>query len=71
MHDFRDFPPPYSTSMALSHDARIELALAEIGAENAPNYSYYAKKHELVLNTLSRCYKGITTSRKEATFEHC
>ena len=53
MHDFRDFPPSYSTSMALSHDARIELALAEIGEETAPNYAHYARKHELVLSTLS------------------
>jgi hypothetical protein len=70
MHDFRDFPPSYSTSMALSHDARIELALAEIGAENAPNYSHYAKKHELVPSTLSRRHRGITTSRNEASSEH-
>jgi hypothetical protein len=56
--------------MALSHDARIALALAEIESENALNYAYYAGKHELVLSTLSRRYKGITTLRKEATSEH-
>jgi hypothetical protein len=70
MHDFRDFPPSYSTSMALSHGARIALALAEIGAENAPNYAHYARKHELVPSTLSRRHRGITTSRKEAISEH-
>ena len=56
--------------MALSHDARIELALAEIGEETAPNYAYYARKHELVPSTLSRRYRGITTLRKEAISEH-
>jgi hypothetical protein len=40
--------------MALSHDARIALALAEIGSETAHNYAYYARKHELVPSTLSR-----------------
>jgi hypothetical protein len=70
MHDFRDFPPPHSTSMALSHDARIALALAEIGAENAPNYAEYARKHELVPSTLSWHHRGITTSRKEAISEY-
>jgi len=56
--------------MALSHDARIALALAEIGAENAPNYAEYVRKHELVPSTLSRRHRGITTSRKEAISEH-
>ena len=56
--------------MALSHDARIALALAEIGSENAPNYAYYARKHELVPSTLSRHYRGKTTSRNKATSEH-
>jgi len=56
--------------MALSHDARIALALAEIGSENAPNYAHYARKHELVPSTLSRRHRGKTTSRKEATSEH-
>jgi hypothetical protein len=70
MHDFPDSPSSYSTPMALSHDARIELALAEIGEETAPNYSYYARKHELVPSTLSRRHRGITTSRQEAISEH-
>jgi hypothetical protein len=56
--------------MALSHNARIVLALAEIGSENAPNYAYYARKHELVPSTLSKHYKSKTTLRKEATSEH-
>jgi hypothetical protein len=56
--------------MALSHDARIALALAEIGLENKPNYAEYARKHELVPSTLSKRHKGITTLRKEATSEH-
>jgi len=50
---FPIFPPPIQPPMALSHDARIELALAEIGEETAPNYAYYARKHELVPSTLS------------------
>jgi hypothetical protein len=32
---------------ALSHDARIALALAEIGVGNAPYYADYARKHKL------------------------
>jgi hypothetical protein len=56
--------------MALSHDAWIALALAEIGLENKPNYAEYARKHELVPSTLSRRYRGITALRKEATSEH-
>ena len=56
--------------MALSHDARIALALAEIGEENAPNYAYYAKKYELDRSTLSRRHRGKTTSRKAAISEH-
>jgi hypothetical protein len=68
--DFRPLPQPTLTSMALSHDARIALALAEIGSENKPNYAEYARKHELVPSTLSRRHRGITTSRKEATSEY-
>jgi hypothetical protein len=56
--------------MALSHDARIALALAEIGSENKPNYAEYARKHELVPSTLSRRHRGKTVSRKEATSEY-
>src|ERR1700731_4059344 len=70
MHDFLNFPPPIQPAMALSHDARMELALAEIGEEIAPNYSYYARKHELVPSTLSRRHRGKTTSRKDAISEH-
>jgi hypothetical protein len=70
MHSFPDFPPPIQPPIALSHDARIELALVEIGEEVAPNYAYYARKHELVLSTLSRCHRRITTSRREAISEH-
>jgi hypothetical protein len=68
--DFRPLPQPTLTSMALSHDARIALALAEIGLENKPNYAEYARKHELVPSTLSRRHRGKTTLRKEATSEH-
>jgi hypothetical protein len=39
--------------MALSYDSRIALALAEIRLENKPNCAEYARKHELVLSTLS------------------
>jgi hypothetical protein len=70
MHDFPDLASSYSTAMALSHDAQIELALAEIGEEIAPNYTYYAEKHELVLSTLSQRHRGVTTSRKEAISKH-
>ena len=68
--DFRPLLQPTLSAMALSHDARMALALAEIGSENKPNYAEYARKHELVPSTLSRRHRGITTSRKEATSEH-
>jgi hypothetical protein len=70
MHDIRKFPPSYSTSTVLSHDARIALAFAEIDIENAPNYAHYARKYELVPSTLLQRSRGITTLRKEAIFEH-
>jgi hypothetical protein len=56
--------------MALSHDAWIALALAEIGSEKKPNYAEYARKHELVLSTVSRRHRGKTPLRKEATSEY-
>jgi hypothetical protein len=56
--------------MDSSHDARIALALAEIGSENKPNYAEYARKYELDRTTLSRRHRGKTVSRKEATSEH-
>jgi hypothetical protein len=68
--DFRPLLQPTLSSMALSHDARIALALAEIGSEIKPNYAEYVRKHELVLSTLSRRYRGIIALRKEATSKH-
>jgi transposase-like protein len=56
--------------MDLSHDARIALALAEIGSENKPNYAEYARKYGLDQSTLSRRHRGKTNSRKEATSEY-
>ena len=56
--------------MEPDHDARIALAIAEIGDQKAPNYAYYARKHKLDRSTLSRRHRGKTTSRKEATSEH-
>jgi hypothetical protein len=56
--------------MEPDHDARIALAIAEIGDQNAPNYAEYARKYKLDRSTLSRRHRGKTTSRKEATSEH-
>ncbi len=56
--------------MEPDHDARIALAIAEIGDQNAPNYAKYARKYKLDRSTLSRRHRGKTTSRKEATSEH-
>ena len=70
MHDFHDFASPIHLPMDQSHDARIALAIADIGDQIAPNYAEYARKYELVPSTLSRRHRGITTSRKEASSEH-
>jgi hypothetical protein len=70
MHDFPDFASPIQLPMDQSHDARIALAIADIGDQIAPNYAEYARKYKLVPSTLSRRHRGITTSRKEATSEH-
>jgi len=56
--------------MEPDHDARIALAIAEIGDQNAPSYTEYARKYKLDRRTLSQRYRGKTTSRKEATSKH-
>jgi hypothetical protein len=70
MHDFPDFASSYSTTMDQSHDARIALAIADIGDQIAPNYAEYARKYKLVPSTLSRRHRGVTTSRREGISEN-
>ena len=70
MHDFYDFDLPIQLPMDQSHDARIALAIADIGDQIAPNYAEYARKYKLVPSTLSQRHRGKTTSRKEAIAEH-
>jgi hypothetical protein len=50
-------PPLIQLPIDLSHDAQIELALAEIGKEKALGYAYYARKYVLDRSTLSQYYK--------------
>jgi transposase-like protein len=49
------------------HDARIELAMADMDAEESPVIAEVAKRWGLSRSTLSRRWNGITASRKEAT----
>ena len=53
----------------LTHDARIEAALAELDLLEKPNYSATAQKWQLDRRTLSRRHKGQTVSRAQANAE--
>jgi hypothetical protein len=66
VHDFPDFASSNSTPIDQSHKARIELALADIGDQIAPNYAEYARKYKLVPSTLSQRHRGITTCKRVA-----
>src|SRR4051812_1348451 len=50
----------------MSHNARMEAALAELEGETKPNFSEMARKHNLERTTLSKRFYGKTTSREEA-----
>jgi len=64
MHDFL----PYN-SLSFNHDKMVNehdivQALAECDILEAPNYATIAKKYYLERFTLSRRYRGKTTSRE-------
>jgi hypothetical protein len=49
----------------MTHEERMEKALAELESCSKPNYAALAKKYELERSTLSRHARGKTTSREE------
>jgi hypothetical protein len=53
-----------------THEARIELALADLYRQEKPNIMGTAKKYTLVESTLRRRYKGKSLSRTAAISEH-
>ena len=53
-----------------THEARIELALADLDRQERPNIMGTAKKFNLIESTLRRRFQGKTLSRAAATSEH-
>ena len=53
-----------------SHDARIELAIAHLKAQDVPKYRATAREFDLVESTLRRRYKGQITSKRDAISKH-
>jgi hypothetical protein len=53
-----------------THEARIELALADLGRQERPNIMGTAKKFSLIESTLRRRFQGKTLSRAAATSEY-
>ncbi|PQE21698.1 pogo transposable protein [Rutstroemia sp. NJR-2017a WRK4] len=51
----------------ISHEARIQSALADLDKQDPPNYSKAARDYGLSRSAISYRYRGLTTSRKEAT----
>jgi hypothetical protein len=52
---------------AKSHEGRMQSALADLDKQDYPNYSKAAKDYGLSRSAVSRRYRGLTASRKEAT----
>ena len=53
-----------------THDARIELALADLRRQEKPNIMGTAKKYQLAESTLRRRFKGQHLSRRAAASEY-
>ena len=53
----------------MTHNARMEAAMAELDAQLKPNFSAAAEKWLLERTTLAKCWKGQTMSR-EANLEY-
>jgi hypothetical protein len=54
----------------LSYDTRIELAITDLERPDSAPIATIAKRYSLQYSTLSRRWRGITSSRAEATSEH-
>ena len=53
-----------------SHNARIELAIADLNRQEKPNIMGTAMEYQLVESTLRRRFKGQTTSREAANSQY-
>ena len=53
-----------------SHNARIELAIADLNRQEKPNIMGTAMEYQLVESTLRRRFKGQTTSREVANSQY-
>jgi hypothetical protein len=53
-----------------THDARIELAIADLESQDEPNYSATARKHSINRITLYRRYNKMQSSVRTANSEH-
>ena len=51
----------------MDHDARIESAIADLESQDHLNVAATAIKWKVVRETLSKRFRGETTSRREAT----
>jgi hypothetical protein len=54
----------------MTHNARMEAAMAELDAQLKPNFSAAAEKWLLERTTLAKRWKGQTMSREEANLEY-
>ncbi|EDN02638.1 predicted protein [Histoplasma mississippiense (nom. inval.)] len=54
----------------MHHEAVILSAIDDLNAQLVPNYTVTAEKYGISRYTLSRRYRGVQTSRKEATSIH-
>jgi hypothetical protein len=66
MHAFSKIQPPHLIMDNLSHNDRIELAIAELESQAQPNFVVTARKYNFKRITLSRRFKGETGSKENA-----
>lgn len=69
MHNLPNLNLATSTNNIMSHNHRIEAALADLESQEVPNYSMTAKKHGVVRMTLMRRFTGKTVSNYETNTE--
>jgi hypothetical protein len=66
MHAFSKIQPPHSIIDNVSHNARIELAIADLESQTELNFAATARKYNVQRTTLSRRFKNETNSKKDA-----
>ena len=64
MHDFLPYNSPSFNHDKMVNEHDMVQALAECDISEAPNYAAIAKKYHLERSTLSRRYRGKTTSKE-------